>query len=614
MQFPQSSFHDPNHFFSAARVRRFAFFLPVLLIATIGAHASNTATKGTIGIYPRSASVYVGTQQVFQAQLSGIPDANQVTFSVDGVVDGNSTVGTITNQGVYTAPHVAGTHNITVKDNYLGTTATSSVTIYSSVSVNFSSRTSTAHAIPAHVFGAERMDSLHNTTDIDTIVQGGITYARIYAQIAAVFKTQANLQSPNWTAIDSNIKRIEAANPKIKIMLQMYQTPTWLAASTSACGAYSPNSMPTSVSTWAKIALAYVKHMDATFPGVVTDYEIWNEPDVNALCVPPASKLPDYLALYKAAVPGMRAQIASDHSGARVGGPATAGLPANWISAMFADPVIAANVDFLSYHIYIFSNTQLGAQWNSYNGVGGVLQMTQDSGLGAEQYLLTAASLLKTAGHPNVPIYNTEFNLNWDFAKNCCQNDATYSPVWNGLEVAGMFNGVYAGSPNTIQHMIYFAANARPYFCLLGEADANMDCAYPTTGTPQRYPQYFLYQLFGASNYLDLEAGGGHMAASISPAEHGNGLVTTAFFTPADSSHSSGLDSVVLINSTPETLTNIPVNIANTGFTSASATLYRIENGDTIQSSSLALKPQGGTSYTAVVTLAPNSVQAIAIK
>lgn len=584
------------------------------MIEATAAYASNTATKGTIGIYPNSASIYIGTQQLFQAQLSSIPDGNQVTFSVDGVVDGNSTVGTITNQGVYTAPHVAGTHNITVKDNYLATTATSYVTIYSNVSVNFGSRISTAHPIPAHVFGAERMDSLHNTTDIDTIVQGGITYARIYAQIPTVFKAQSNLQSPNWNAIDANIKRIEAANSSIKIMLQLYQTPTWLAASTGACGAYSPNSMPTNVSAWAKIALDYVKHMDTTFPGVVTDYEIWNEPNVNALCVPAASKLPDYLALYKAAVPAMRAQIATDHSGARVGGPATAGLPSNWVSAMFADPIIAANVDFLSYHIYIFSNTQLGAQWNSYNGVDGVLQMTQDSPLGAEQYLQTAANLLKIANHPNIPIYNTEFNLNWDYAKNCCQNDPTYSPVWNGLQVAGMFNAVYADSPNTIQHMIYFAANAHPYFCLLGEIDANMDCTYSTTAPPQRYPQYFLYQLFGAGNYLDLESGGGHMAASIAPAERGNGLVTTAFFTPANSINKSGVDSVVLINSTPETLTNVPINIANTGFTGASATLYRIESGDTIQSSSLSLKLQGGTSYTTEISMQPNSVQAIAIK
>jgi hypothetical protein len=78
-------------------------FLFVVLGLTMGAtalHASNTATRGTIGIYPSSASIHAGTQQVLQTQLSSIPDGNQVTFRVDGVVDGNSTVGTITNHGV----------------------------------------------------------------------------------------------------------------------------------------------------------------------------------------------------------------------------------------------------------------------------------------------------------------------------------------------------------------------------------------------------------------------------------------------------------------------------------------------------------------------------------
>lgn len=104
------------------------------------------------------------------------------------------------------------------------------------------------------------------------------------------------------------------------------------------------------------------------------------------------------------------------------------------------------------------------------------------------------------------------------------------------------------------------------------------------------------------------------MAFSISPQEQGNGLVVTAFFTPTSSSFPLGLDSIVLINPTADTLSNLSINIANTGINDASATLYRIVNGDSIQSSSLSLKPAGGTSYTTMVTLSPNSVQAIAVK
>ncbi len=598
---------DPRYF--TASLNAIPGFLQTLTLAlfalaAVNCFAGTTAAKGTIGIYPNSADVFAGTQQAFQAQLSTIPDRNQVTYSVDGVVDGNETTGKITNQGMYTAPKVAGSHTVTVRDNALGTMATATVVVYSAVAVDFASRSTTAtHWVPSHLFGAERMDSLHDTADLDLVKAGGISYARFYALIPIVFKTH----TPNWGGIDAAVQRISAGG--VKVMLQMYQTPAWLQPSSNPCGTGNPNAMPTNVNEWAQLAVQYVKHMDDTFPGVVTDYEIWNEPDTDALCVPMASKESDYLEIYKAAAPLMRAQIRADHSSARVGGPATAGLSPSLIGTMLNDPVISQNMDFLSYHIYIFSPTQLDAEWNTYNSVPGVLQMTQDSSSGPEQYYLAATRLVASGKQPqgrNLPIYNSEFNMNWGFIKTCCQNDSIYAPVWNGLSVAGMLNGVYAGAPNTVSHLVYFAANAHPYFCLVGEIDANMDCTYPLGSVPRPYPSYFLYQLFGAPKYLGLQ-NGGRMAASISPQESGNGLVVTAFFT-------STLDSIVLINSTGETLTNVPISIANSGITSASATLYKIVNGESIQSSSISLNATGGTSYSTEVTMAPNSVQAIAIR
>ena len=154
-----------------------------------------------------------------------------------------------------------------------------------------------------------------------------------------------------------------------------------------------------------------------------------------------------------------------------------------------------------------------------------------------------------------------------------------------------------------MQHMVYFAATAHPYFCLIGQINANMDCTYPTTPVP--YPQYYLYQLFGATNYLGLQ-NGGYMAQSVSPGFPGNGLVVTAFYT-------ANLDAVVLINPTGETLSNVPINISNTGLSSASGTLYHIESGLSIDSSSLSLTSTGGTSYSTKVTMEPYSVQAISI-
>jgi hypothetical protein len=96
------------------------------------------------------------------------------------------------------------------------------------------------------------------------------------------------------------------------------------------------------------------------------------------------------------------------------------------------------------------------------------------------------------------------------------------------------------------------------------------------------------------------------MAASMSPVRSSNGLVVSAFFTP-------GLDAVVLINPSQYTYTNMPVNITNSGLTAPQGTLYRIVNGQSIQSSAVSLTSKGGTSYSTTVTIGPYSVQAISL-
>ena len=570
--------------------------------ATVSTSVKVTASpaSGTLGVYPTSAAVVAGSVQIFQAQLSTVPDGHSLTYSIDGVVGGNSTAGTITNEGVYTAPGAAGTHSLTVRDNSLGTTATATILVFKSVAVDFASRSASLHAVPAHFFGAERMVSMHSTADLDFVEAAGFNYARFYALTPIVFKTS----TPDWAPIDSVVRKISAGG--VHIMLQMYQTPPWLQPASNPCGT---GAEPTNLASWGAMAAQYVKHMDATFPGVVTDYEIWNEPNTTAFCgVPAASKLTEYMKLYRAAVPLMRAQAKTDGSTARVGGPATAGMQTTWVNAMLADPTISQNIDFMSYHDYMFNNLQLGAQWDTYNGTMSVYQKTQNTGAGPLDVYLHASQLVTAGKQPqgkNLPIYNSEYNLDWDYAKNCCANDFIYSPVWNGMYIAGVLNSVYAGAVNTPQHMVYFAATAHPYFCLVGEIDTNMDCTYLAGSAPQAYPQYFLYQLFGSPSYLGLQ-NGGHMANSISPGIKGNGLAVTAFYT-------ANLDAVVLINPNQDTYSNMTVNIANTGLTAPVATLYQIVDGRSIQTSSLSLQSQGGTSYSAVVTLGPYSVQAISI-
>ncbi len=563
---------------------------------------ADCATTLQFAVYPDSASIPTGTQQVFQAQLSGVPDEHQVTYEVDGIRDGDTTVGTITNAGVYTAPKVAGTHKLTITDSLAGKSASATLIVFSQVTVNFGSRSTSLRWIPSNLIGIGRMDSLHDAADLDMVKAAGINYSRLSGNGAQVFKPTP----PNWAAIDDNVRKISEGG--VHIMLQIYQTPPWLLPKINPCGSAYPaaDAPPTSFATWAGLAVQYVKHMDETFPGVVTDYEIWNEPDVGSFCS--TSKLSDYLKLYDAAAPRMRAQIKLDGSNARVGGPATTGLNTAWTEAILNDPVASQNIDFLSYHGYLFSISELGAEWNQYNKTSSVYQRTQDSGSGPGQTYRRATSLVAAGKQPQgkyLPIYQTEYNLNWAFDKTCCRNDPTYSPVWNGLFIADILNSIYLGASHTMGHMVYFASTGEPYFCIIGEINSDLNCAYPAGSTPRPYPQYFVTQLVGSTKYLGLQVGG-RMAESVYPPTLGNGPVVTAFF-------NASLDAILLINPSQYTYTDMPVSAENIGLAAPIGTLYSISNGEAIRSSSLTLTPKGGTTYSTAVTLPPYSVQAISI-
>jgi len=83
--------------------------------------------------------------------------------------------------------------------------------------------------------------------------------------------------------------------------------------------------------------------------------------------------------------------------------------------------------------------------------------------------------------------------------------------------------------------------------------------------------------------------------------------VVTAFFT-------SSLDAVVVMNPSQYTYTDLVIDADDTGIVSPEATLYRIVNGEEIESGALTLNALGGTSFSAAVTIEPYSVQAIAIR
>ncbi len=92
------------------------------LIQPISLSGTGTAPNTDVAVTPQVASL-TSTQTVqFQATQNGVP-TNNVTWLVDGVVGGNSSVGTISSSGLYTPPTSSGSHTVTATSNQDGQSA-----------------------------------------------------------------------------------------------------------------------------------------------------------------------------------------------------------------------------------------------------------------------------------------------------------------------------------------------------------------------------------------------------------------------------------------------------------------------------------------------------------
>ena len=112
----------------------------VLAIALAGCHTTTGTTAGaTVSLNIISASIAVGSSQQFLASVTG-PTDTSVTWEVNSVVGGNSTNGTISTTGLYTAPSTPPSPNtvtVTAISNAVKTaTASATVTIDSGIRVS----------------------------------------------------------------------------------------------------------------------------------------------------------------------------------------------------------------------------------------------------------------------------------------------------------------------------------------------------------------------------------------------------------------------------------------------------------------------------------------------
>src|SRR4029077_12166489 len=77
----------------------------ILTLAACGGGGSNPPVIPSVTVSPATANVQEGAQQQFTATVNNTTD-NNITWQVNGVTGGNTTVGTISSSGLYTAPSV----------------------------------------------------------------------------------------------------------------------------------------------------------------------------------------------------------------------------------------------------------------------------------------------------------------------------------------------------------------------------------------------------------------------------------------------------------------------------------------------------------------------------
>lgn len=80
----------------------------------------------------------------------------------------------------------------------------------------------------------------------------------------------------NWTKLDQIVDRVRSTGADVLLPLEV--TPEWAAVDPTKKGAYGPgtNAMPANLSDWDN----YVRQVVRRYKGVITAYEIWNEPNL----------------------------------------------------------------------------------------------------------------------------------------------------------------------------------------------------------------------------------------------------------------------------------------------------------------------------------------------
>lgn len=468
-----------------------------------------------------------------------------------------------------------------------------SVAVSQTVSANFAGRSGATPWVPSGLFslGGTGTNGAAQAGPISTLTSAGLDRTRFWISLGQIYATS----TANFSLLDQTLTTMSRSH--LHPLAVIYDTPRSLGP--SSCSA------PSDVWRWGQMAASVVAHVDQKFPGLLEDYEIWNEPELAvSLCISnPTDRLNKYVSIFSAAAAAMHAQASKDGKTIRTGGPTISQLSSakTWFPALLNSASAARYVDFVSFHLYLTGETDIwdGMSWSS------LYATTQSTTHGLAYYYKTLEALVRKGHQPNAittPIFITEFNDNWAYLVDCCRNDPTYAPLWNSVAVADFLNVIYSGARQVPSQLSYFASSGK-YFCIMGHWDWDMDCDASAT---EMYPQFYAFELFASSRYLNLQ-GGGHMAASVTPGSTTSGLDSTAFYT-------NSADNIVIINPTSTAHNAVSVELKDPGLSSSSGTVYLLNKSHgAISSSSVGLKAVSG-GYSAQVSVPAYSTVALSVK
>ncbi len=577
-------------------------------LTAVAAVTVNGSQTLAIAVQPANLNMATGVMQQFAATVTGGSSAG-VSWSTDQVPGGNAVTGTISSTGLYTAPMAPGTHTITATESNQSSSVQINV-VAPDVTADFGSG-SAGQKIPPEMLGAGLGANVQSAS-LPLVTGAGLTDTRFHADIQDTYAAS----TPDWSGLDATLAQLQAAG--MHAILEVDYTPKSLQPANHSCpsgGGPGYTSPPSDVNAFAQMAASYVTHIDHVFPGVVQDYEVWNEPDGGGLCTAPNTqdaKLNAYLSIYAAVAPALKAAAAQDGVQIRVGGPALGSPLANaqrWLSALLSDARTAPYVDFVSYHYYTAGAGDVAhtLTWYGSGTQDSLLNDTQNASTGVVAIYETVEGLVRSGSQPNAastPVYMDEYNSDWAFVDDCCRNDPTYAPLWNSLVIVDLLNSVYSGGSAEPAKLLYYAIS-NPPFCLAGQIDAQMDCAYPADPNvpPQPYPQYYAFQLFASPSFLGL-GGGGSLARSVSS--------STSDLVPGAFSTASG-DTLVVVNPSTHDYASVTVFLQNPDIQAAQAKVYTLNSSNPAIASSTAAFSASGAGYLVTVPVPHQSTVAVTL-